>query len=260
MGVLNYFSFNEVTSRDYNLVIESKSILNGPEPDLQEHEIPGRDGTVFISNNRRRNVDVSYTTFLRVPIQEDIQPYVTSIKNWLLAKPGQYLRLEDTYDLEHYRLATYRQGLDFEHIWRWYTRQTATFSCKPYRYLRTGDDSLTSSGDPLTVYNPTGFTALPQLTIYFGARLDDSYTIKIQDEDGDAYYQQTITGVPASLSYLNLIIDSQNQEIRDSTGALVPTADVDLFPYLKPGTSTISVTPDALSQTRFAFTPHWREL
>ena len=57
MGVFNAFFFGEVTSRDYNLVIESKSILNAPEPDLQEYEIPGREGTVFISNNRRRNVD-----------------------------------------------------------------------------------------------------------------------------------------------------------------------------------------------------------
>lgn len=258
MGVLNYFSFNEVTSRDYNLVIESKSILNGPEPDLQEHEIPGRDGTVFISNNRRRNVDVSYTTFLRVPIQEDIQPYVTSIKNWLLAKPGQYLRLEDTYDLEHYRLATYRQGLDFEHIWRWYTRQTATFSCKPYRYLRTGDISTTSS-QPITVYNPTGFNALPEITLYFGARLNDSFTIEIQDEDGEAYYQQTLTGVPASLAYLTLVINSQTQEMRDMYGNLVPTADIDLFPYLKPGTSVVNVTGNNATNT-FAITPHWREL
>ena len=66
MGVFNAFFFDEVTSRDYNLVIESKSILNAPEPDLQEYEIPGRDGTVFISNNRRRNVDISYTTFLKI--------------------------------------------------------------------------------------------------------------------------------------------------------------------------------------------------
>ena len=260
MGVLNYFSFNEVSSLEYNLVIESKSILNAPEPDLQSYQIPGRDGNLYISNNRWNGVQVSYDTFLRVHNQDDIQAYLASVKNWLMAQPGEYLRLEDTYDLDHYRLGTYVTGLEVENSWRWFTRQTIQFECLPYRYLRTGDDSLTSSGDPLTVYNPTGFTALPQLTIYFGARLDDSYTIKIQDEDGDAYYQQTLTGVPASLSYSDLIIDSQNQEIRDSTGALVPTADVDLFPYLKPGTSTISVTPDALSQTRFAFTPHWREL
>ena len=56
MGVFNAFFFGEVTSRDYNLVIESKSILNAPEPDLQEYEIPGRDGTVFISKIGRAHV------------------------------------------------------------------------------------------------------------------------------------------------------------------------------------------------------------
>lgn len=258
MGVLNYFSFNEIPSLEYNLVIESKSILNAPEPDLQSYQIPGRDGNLYISNNRWNGVQVSYDTFLRVHNQDDIQAYLASVKNWLLAQPGEYLRLEDTYDLEHYRLGTYVTRLEVENSWRWCTRQTVQFECLPYRYLRTGDISTISS-QPITVYNPTGFNALPEITLYFGARLNDSFTIEIQDEDGEAYYQQTLTGVPASLAYLTLVINSQTQEMRDMYGNLVPTADIDLFPYLKPGTSVVNVTANNATNT-FAITPHWREL
>ena len=258
MGVFNAFFFDEVTSRDYNLVIESKSILNAPEPDLQEYEIPGRDGTVFISNNRRRNVDISYTTFLRVPIQEDIQPYVTSIKNWLLAKPGQYLRLEDTYDLEHYRLATYRQGLDFEHTWRWYTRQTATFSCKPYRYLRDGDNRVTASAGQAVVYNPTMFDALPEIYLYLGQNYGGSSNITITYEDGTKY-EQTVSGITRQYVGTNVILDAENQVVKaEFPEALINTAELAVFPSLKPGTNTISITGGGMSG--FAVVPHWREL
>ena len=258
MGVFNAFFFGEVTSRDYNLVIESKSILNAPEPDLQEYEIPGRDGTVFISNNRRRNVDISYTTFLRVPIQEDIQPYVTSIKNWLLAKPEQYLRLEDTYDLEHYRLATYRQGLDFEHIWRWYTRQTATFSCKPYRYLRDGDNRVTASAGQAVVYNPTVFDALPEIYLYLGWTYGGSSNITITYADGTKY-EQTVSGITSQYAGTHVILDAENQVVKaESPEALINTAELAVFPSLKPGTNTISITGGGMSG--FAVVPHWREL
>lgn len=258
MGVFNAFFFDEVTSRDYNLVIESKSILNAPEPDLQEYEIPGRDGTVFFSNNRRRNVDISYTTFLRVPIQEDIQPYVTSIKNWLLAKPGQYLRLEDTYDLDHYRLATYRKGLDFEHLWRWYTKQTATFSCKPYRYLREGDNRVIASEKQAVVYNPTAFDALPEIYLYPGQNYGGSSDITITYEDGTKY-EQTVSGITSQYVDTIVILDAENQVVKaEFPEALINTAELAAFPRLKPGTSTISITGSGLSG--FAVVPHWREL
>ena len=53
--VFEAFFYNERSSLDLGLKIEWKSILNGPEPDLQEYEIPGRDGKVYLSNRRRRS-------------------------------------------------------------------------------------------------------------------------------------------------------------------------------------------------------------
>ena len=168
MEPLKAFYFNEISSRSFRLVIESKNILGSPEPDLQEYQVPGRDGSVFISNKRRKNVEVSYDTFLRVSHMEDLQPYVTGIKGWLLADPGAYFRLEDDYDLAHYRMATYLSGIEFDNAWRWAARQTLTFSCLPYRYLKTGEQPVAAESGTVSVYNPTAFEALPKLGFALG--------------------------------------------------------------------------------------------
>ena len=53
------------------------------------------------------NARVSYETFLKVAEPWDFPQWTGAVKGWLLGKPGQYLRLEDDYDLDHYRLAAY---------------------------------------------------------------------------------------------------------------------------------------------------------
>lgn len=61
MAILNSFYFDGISSRERGLVIESKSVLNGPEPRLQEWDVPGRDGTAYLFEGYQ-NVEVSYTT------------------------------------------------------------------------------------------------------------------------------------------------------------------------------------------------------
>ncbi len=257
MAILNSFYYDGISSRERGLVIESKSILNGPEPRLQEHEIPGRDGTAYLFEGSYHNVEISYTTFLKVCREEELPQRAGALKAWLLGKPGKYLRLEDDYDLDHYRLADYAGGLDFENLWKLFARQTVTFSCKPYRYFREGDNRVSSQGDSLTVFNPTGFTSLPILELYLGMKFSGDVTIQANYEDG-ASYQQILTGVPARLVGTSLTLDSQEQLVRSSTGELVQSAELEEFLRLKPGRTEITVTCSGLSG--FGVIPRWREL
>lgn len=258
MGLVKAFYFDGVSSVSRGLVIEHKYILNGPEPDLQEYEIPGRDGTVYISNNRRKNVSVSYDTFLRVPRPDDIQPWITGVKGWLMAKPGQYFRLEDDYDLAHYRMASYVGGLEVENSWRIFTRQTVSFSCLPYRYLKSGEDFQEGSNDSVTVINPTSFESLPQIKVVHGMTFDKTMTLTIDYEDGTSY-DGTVSGLATSLGAF--IIDSSAQIIRDGpdpAGAELFPAEIGVFPVLKPGTNVITMQGSGLSSVSVA--PLWREL
>lgn len=259
MGLVKAFYFDGVSSVSRGLVIEHKHILNGPEPDLQEYEIPGRDGTVYISNNRRKNVSVSYDTFLRVPRPDDIQPWITGVKGWLMAKPGQYFRLEDDYDLAHYRMASYVGGLEVENSWRIFTRQTVSFSCLPYRYLKTGDDMVSgSAATSLTVYNPTSFDAKPLIQVTHGMSFASSAVLTISYEDGTQYEGDLSNLGQSDFAF---VIDSEEQIIRNGNEQTSPelfAAELDFFPVLKPGENTISISGSGLST--LGVWPKWREL
>lgn len=258
--VFEAFFYNERSSLDLGLKIEGKSILNGPEPDLKEYEIPGRDGKVYLSNRRRRSVEVSYDTFLKVPRPEDKQGYVTAIKGWLLGNPGEYLRLEDTYDLEHFRRATYTAGLDFIDEWDLFTKQTITFSCLPYRYLKTGEQSIPAESGTVSAYNPTAFEAFPKLGFALGFQFSGgAITFQVYSSAGE--YTGTLRGIPAKYAGLQVVVDSNSKTVGvlmpDFT--VIPTAQLESFPVFRPGENQVSVTGGSGVSLAYAV-PMWREL
>ena len=258
--VFEAFFYNERSSLDLGLKIEGKSILNGPEPDLQEYEIPGRDGKVYLPNRRRRSVEVSYDAFLKVPRPEDKQGYVTAIKGWLLGNPGEYLRLEDTYDLEHFRRAAYTAGLDFIDEWDLFTKQTITFSCLPYRYLKTGEQSIPAESGTVSVYNPTAFEAFPKLGFALGFQFSGG-AITFQVDSSAGEYTGTLRGIPAKYAGLQVVVDSDSKTVGvlmpDFT--VIPTAQLESFPVFRPGENQVSVTGGSGVSLAYAV-PMWREL
>lgn len=258
--VFEAFFYNERSSLDLGLKIEGKSILNGPEPDLQEYEIPGRDGKVYLSNRRRRSVEVSYDTFLKVPRPEDKQGYVTAIKGWLLGNPGEYLRLEDTYDLEHFRRAAYTAGLDFIDEWDLFTKQTITFSCLPYRYLKTGEQSIPAQSGTVSAYNPTAFEAFPKLGFALGFQFSGG-AITFQVDSSAGEYTGTLRGIPAKYAGLQVVVDSDSKTVGvlmpDFT--VIPTAQLESFPVFRSGENQVSVTGGSGVSLAYAV-PMWREL
>ena len=58
---MNNFYFNGYYSYEMGLIVEEKSIYNGPQPDFELISVPGRDGDVILDHNRFKNVEVSYT-------------------------------------------------------------------------------------------------------------------------------------------------------------------------------------------------------
>ena len=258
MGMLKAFYFNEISSLSNGLVVEHKHILSAPEPDLLSYEIPGRDGTVYLDTGRRKNIDISYDTYLHVQKSMDKQAWITGIKQWLLSNPGHYFKLEDDFDLDHYRMAAYVQGLEVQDEWRWNTRQTPTFSCKPYRYLRNGDQRVTvSSTSSIELYNPTSFEALPEIVVFYGS-FNGTGIIDISYEDGTSYNGSFVGMDNSGYAFL---IDSEDQIFRNGDtqdSAIYPGAQLDIFPVLKPGKNTVSINISGASQ--WGVKPRWREL
>lgn len=253
MALHNAFWFNEQSSWDHNLVIERKSVLGFPSPDITEYQVPGRDGRVFTFDGSYSNVDVTYETVLKFPSPSDVDRYVGDLRNWLLRSPGYYVRLEDTYDLDHYRKAAVVAAPTIESSWPRVARVNITFSCHPYRWLKSGLIPITTLGSEISLHNPTGYTAYPEITIYLGASFNGR-DITLHDGGEDL----VISGVPAKLAGQHVIIDSEGQIIYAKGYGTLDHVDIDRYPNIISGDHTFTLSGSGLSG--FSITPHWWEL
>ena len=52
---MSYFYFNGFYSYEMGLIVEEKSIYNGPQPDFELISVPGRDGDIILDHNRYKN-------------------------------------------------------------------------------------------------------------------------------------------------------------------------------------------------------------
>lgn len=251
MSILKpFFVFGGVSSKSMCLTIEDKDILSGAEADVTEYEIPGRDGTVFESNGRYNNIEIAYETYLKVAEQEDLPRFTGELKRWLLSGPGEYRRLEDTYDPDHYRIATVQGGLKIEQAGRRFTRQSILFSCKPFRYRKSGERKI-KIGDGLTLQNDTGFTARPKIEINMqGSGL---VLIRVEGESGTPYATSIET-----TGAQRLILDSASEEALQSGNTTTSYIPLDTFPELRPGKNRIIISGAKITSAQI--TPCWREL
>jgi phage-related protein len=88
---------------------------------------------------------------------------VNAISGWLYSKTG-YQRLEDSFEPDVFRLAYYNGSGNVTNELTMYGETTLTFTCRPERFLKSGEDEQTvTNGDKLN--NPTRFEAKPLIHI-----------------------------------------------------------------------------------------------
>ena len=93
-------TFNNKSLADYGVYISGKGVFNAPERDTESIKIPGRNGELTIDNGRYNNLALTYPAF----IIRDLKTNIQGLRNHLLSQRG-YVRLEDDYYPEEYRLA-----------------------------------------------------------------------------------------------------------------------------------------------------------
>lgn len=263
MGVFKAFYYDGISSLEKNLKIETKSVLNSPDPIIREYQIPGRQGVLY-QHEGWQNVDVQYDVFLKTPHAYDMETWVAAVKAWMLKSPGQYLKLEDDFDPDHYRMAAYVSGLPVENNWRRFSRMSIKFSCEPFRYLKGSDTAIMADAmaSSLDLYNPTEWDSLPCILIVHGMTVANSYTITVEYEDGTEY-SQTLTGITLQNSDTYVLLDSKTQTVRDAPrpdyeGDYITSAEIAKFPILKPGVNTVSVRGSGVSS--WGVIPRWQEI
>lgn len=169
MGVIptptNYktFTFDGENSRSYGVYITGEGVFNAPERNVEMVEIPGRNGAFALDKGNFNNIEVTYPAGIFAETEADFAQAVSDLRNFLCSRAG-YVRLEDDYNPNEYRLAIYKSGLDVDHDFLIAGEFDLVFECKPQRYLKSGETPISvTSGD--TVTNPTRFDAQPQFQV-----------------------------------------------------------------------------------------------
>lgn len=160
----NSIIFGGVNSADYGIYISGEGVFNAPERDVEVVDVPGRNGAIVIDKGRYKNIDVKYPAFNYESTLADFKSRLCAFRNAVCSQRG-YQRLTDTFHPDEYRMAVYKDGLEFEPIkYNTASEFDLIFDCKPQRFLTSGD-TVQSFGASGSITNPTSEIALPLLNV-----------------------------------------------------------------------------------------------
>lgn len=159
--MIGYFTYMGRCSKDYGLYISGGGTFNAPERDVELVEVPGKNGSLVLDNGRFKNITVTYPAFIR----QKFRDLSRMAREWLLGDSG-YVRLEDSYNPEYYRLARFGGPLDFDtRVLNRSGECSLSFDCKPQRFLIEGDIAIDVIGST-QLFNPFPFPARPLIRVY----------------------------------------------------------------------------------------------
>lgn len=199
MGVI---WFNGISSDDIGIVVERYPNYTIPMRKLSTQSVDGRNGDLLFSQNAFENVIQTYEIYIR-QTGMNMQEVAHKLIEWLFAVEG-YQRLEDSYDLDHFRLAYVVGGQKIINNLNRFGRATLEFNCKPQRFLKSGEEAVNITTSPGSVTNPTQYKSAPLVTAVF-ANANPTYKYVKTNFSDDVFVSVKIAGmsfpVPLEMSY-----------------------------------------------------------
>ena len=241
-GVIAY---DGVASTDYGIVVSEAPVFERPNRKQTIIQVPGRNGSVIFPEDAWEDVVRSYNVWLSENVTEDsggdksgyLVEYVDAFEAFLNSKKG-YVRLEDNFEPDIYRLAYYSGGDAFSNEMTQYGRASLRFTCRPERFLKSGETPI-SVTNGATLTNPTRFASKPLIHIEASNK-----TI------GITINGKTITAVVAD--YINIDCEKMNAY---RLAAENKNADISGdFPTIASGSNTITITG---TPTKVTIKPNW---
>ena len=213
MGVAPYktFTFDGVSSANYDVYLTGVGVYNAPKRSVEMLSIAGRNGDYALDQGKFENITVTYKVGMYDTDENNFATKVSNFRNWLCSKVG-YVRLEDEYNPNEYRMAVYSEGFNLEHDMLIAGEAEITFNCKPQRWLTSGE-TATSVANNGTLSNPTPFDAEPLLAVDgYGTIGFNGFEIEIENVPiGD------ITLYNGSTTYVSVItLDETNINVGDT--------------------------------------------
>lgn len=234
----NYFIFDNNDSRDYGVYINGGGVFNAPTRAYNPITVPGRNGDLLLDEKRYENIEVIYPAF----IVRDFNDNLSDLRDMLLSVNG-YARLEDSYNSDEFRLGYFSGGIEVEPTARLDAGNfELLFTCKPQRFLKSGETvtSITSSSG--TISNPTEFNSKPLIRVYgYG-------TLTINSD---------VITIASGYNYIDIDCDIQDCYYGTTNANSKVTFQSNDFPVLVPGSNGIS---RAGNITKIEITPRWWKL
>lgn len=231
---MNFFTYNGKSSRDFGIFISGEGTFGGPERDVTLYDVPGRNGSLLVDNGRFKNITIPYPAFIR----RNFKARSDAARAWLL-QPSGYVRLEDTYHPEFFRLARFVGPLDFTMRFLNYSGEvTLQFDAKPQRFLRSGGYPVAFTS-PGSLINDYLYDALPLITVY---------------GDGDGALSVGGTAVTVTDIDGYVVLDCDTQNAYKGTQNKNSSVQLEEFPRLKPGENEIGFSGGI---TGLEIVPRW---
>lgn len=239
--VKNFIVYNGESSLDHNVYVSGDQSFDAPEKEINRVSIPGRNGDLLISTGRYKNTTLRYRAIILEG--SDYQSTVEGVREWLLKNNG-YVRLEDTYSPNEYRLAAFNGPLNFTTYLLQAGETELVFDCKPQRFLKSGDEEHaitinTTSGGSYNLINPTSFQAKPRIRVNCSGEC--SITFKYRGYGGTDIWTNTVTIKPKITSTNHVIMDSETMICtNDSNENLNNICSIGDFLTIDAGTTQIT--------------------
>ena len=235
---MGFVVFNGVSSRDVDLEVETFPTYVSPKRKYEKISVPGRNGDIIVDNGSWENVTRTYSVSVGSR-WKDYTEMVNKISEWL--HPAfTYVRLEDSYEPDYYRLAAFLEEIEFSNIYNQGAKADISFDCKPQRFLKDGDAVLTQSAKSQVIRNPTGFASAPIITVYGSG----SGTLVVGE------YTVTISSISTAVVIDSEIQDAYYQNLNKNDTVTLPRG----FPLIPPGDTTIGFSGGI---TRIEVIPKW---
>ena len=180
------FRFGDRSTLDFNMHIEKLPTIKGPTRKRTAVPVAGRNGDLHYDEDAYSNYTQSYECYFHGKLPTAEQTHL--IREWLTASGG-YLRLEDTYDPAHFRMASFVGPLDVDNYFNKYGRCKVNFDCAPQSFLKSGENPVFFEQTGI-IDNPTTKVALPLIKITgngSGTIMVGKYLVVIKSISGELY-------------------------------------------------------------------------
>lgn len=232
----DYFTLDGKCSADFDTWIATSNMFDGAEYDAETVEIPGRNGTIVMSNNRFKNFAGSVSCY----IPHDMKTNVDALRSFVSTK-NSYCRYEDTMHPDEFRLARFVGGFQLPESDRVGAAFDLNFDCKPQRFLKSGEipSEFAAAGN---IYNPTDYASKPLIRCY--------------GTSGSVTVGGVSVAVTGATTYAD--IDCELMEVYEGSTSRNSTTTLTNgeFPTIEPGEVAVSFT----GFSSVEITPNWYKI